>query len=74
MELCTCSGGVEMKPNEQIKAARKRAGITQGQLSLCCGLDQPSLSKIENGTGNPTLETLEKISKCLGEPIVIPNT
>lgn len=45
--------------------ARERAGLTQRQLAELCGIRQSDLSKIERGTGNPSLKTLERIASAL---------
>ena len=44
-----------------IKANRKLNGISFNQLAKKAGISKGSLSKIENGLGNPTMETLVKI-------------
>src|SRR5438270_7406544 len=42
----------------QLKASREAAGLTLADLSGRCGIDQPALSRLENGlTRNPTLDT-----------------
>lgn len=44
---------------------RKYRGMSQQQLSKKTWLTQAAISEIENGDGNPTIETLSKISKAL---------
>lgn len=44
---------------------RKAMGISHIELVSITGLTRPILSKIENSTANPTLDTLIKLSKAL---------
>jgi UDP-N-acetylglucosamine 1-carboxyvinyltransferase len=49
----------------EIRDARKRAGITQMQLSEATGIDQASISRMENGRQGITLEYLIRIARAL---------
>lgn len=49
-----------------IKDRRKVLGIAQNDLCEMSGISQHTLSAIENGTGNPTMETVLKIAGILG--------
>ncbi len=49
-----------------MKRARLLQGITLKDLSEKIGLSQAFLSEVENGKGNPTLDTLRRIAKGLG--------
>ena len=51
--------------------ARKEAGMTQQQLAEKSGVHQVNISRIENGTGNPSVETLQKLAKGLGKRLII---
>ena len=42
--------------------ARKRAGITQQQLSEKTGIAQSDISKLENAVANPSLKTLQRLA------------
>lgn len=42
--------------------ARKYAGITQQQLSEITGIDQADISKLENGSANPSIKTLQRLA------------
>jgi len=42
--------------------ARKNSGLTQQQLAERTGIAQGDISKIENGTGNPSLKTLKRLA------------
>ena len=55
---------------EMIKA-RREAGLTQKELAERTGLQQSNISRIENGNGNPSLETLNKIAQGLGKKLAI---
>lgn len=50
---------------EQIKRYRVQNGITMPALANESGISKGGLSKIENGTGNPTVETLQKIYSAM---------
>lgn len=51
--------------------ARLEAGMTQKQLSEKTGINQSNLSRIERGTGNPSVATLERIASALGKKVSI---
>lgn len=57
------------KIGENIRKLRKRAGFSQEQLATGAKLDLTSVSEIENGTRNPSLKTLYKISLALKVPL-----
>ena len=46
--------------------ARKNANITQQELAKKTGISQADISKIENGTRNPTLNMLKRLADGLG--------
>ncbi len=46
--------------------ARKSAGITQKELSERTGIAQGDISKLENGSANPSLRTLQRLASGLG--------
>ena len=49
----------------QIAAARKRAGLTQAELSEKIGIAQGDISNIERGKVDPRLSTLIRIAMVL---------
>lgn len=49
-----------------IKNRRKVLGITQPELSDIAGVSINTLSKLEKGEGNPTLDVLAKLAEVLG--------
>ena len=50
---------------------RKKSGITQKQLSERTGIAQGDISKLENGTANPTVKLLCRIAKAMNKKLVI---
>ena len=52
-----------------LKQHRKATGIAQERLALEAGIDRTMLSKIERQIANPSVETLLKLSNCLGVPL-----
>ncbi len=42
--------------------ARKDSGMTQKELSEKTGINQADISKLENGTANPSLRTLRRLA------------
>ena len=45
--------------------------VTQQQLAEKSGVHQVNISRIENGTGNPSVETLQKLAKGMGKKLII---
>jgi len=43
--------------------ARKASGMTQKELSEKTGIAQGDISKLENGSANPSLKTLQRLAK-----------
>jgi DNA-binding XRE family transcriptional regulator len=57
---------------QELKASREAAGLTLADLSARCGIDQPALSRLENGhTTNPTLDTLWRYAAATGKRLVL---
>src|SRR3989442_11362698 len=55
-----------------LKASREAAGLTLADVSARCGIDQPALSRLENGhTLNPTLDTLSRYAAPVRKPLVL---
>ncbi|MBQ9198962.1 MAG: helix-turn-helix transcriptional regulator [Lachnospiraceae bacterium] len=44
--------------------ARKESGMTQKELSVATGISQADISRLEHGTGNPSIKTLQRIAKA----------
>lgn len=46
--------------------ARKSNGMTQKQLAEATGINQADISKLERGSGNPSLRTLQRLAAGMG--------
>jgi DNA-binding XRE family transcriptional regulator len=56
----------------QLKASRQATGLTLADVSARCGIDEPALSRLENGhTPNPTIETLWRYAAAVGKSLVL---
>ncbi len=56
----------------EIKRVREAAGLTLAEVSRRCGIDQPALSRLENGHNpNPTLDTLWRYAAAVGRRLVL---
>lgn len=51
---------------KQLKARRDALQVTQEMLADISGVSLRTLKQFESGKGNPTLETLTKLSEALG--------
>lgn len=58
-----------MTTGQLIKAARKKAGMTQAQLAEKLGISYVGVSQWENDLRNPKLDTLQRIASALGVPV-----
>ena len=61
---------VFLRLSENLRIEREKQGISLRKLGLMTGLDYTNLSNIENGKGNPTLQTLAKIASSLDIDII----
>ena len=55
--------------HEMIQAlieARHISGMTQKELSELTGIAQSDISKLENGSANPSLKTLQRLAEGMG--------
>lgn len=55
-----------MTTGQRIKAARKKAGMTQADLAKKLGISYVNISQLEKDQRNPKLETLQRIAAALG--------
>lgn len=46
--------------------ARKQQNMTQKELSARTGITQADISRIENGTRNPSLDMIKRLAKGMG--------
>lgn len=70
-----------LEPERQIIRAiiegRQLNDLTQQQLAAATGIAQADISRLENGTGNPSLRTLKRLAAGMGMRLkleFIPNT
>jgi len=54
-----------------MKTVRRQKGFTQQWLSEATGIDQSSISRMENGKQGISLNKLHRIANALDEPIEI---
>jgi len=52
-----------------LRKERARAGLSLTELAKRAGVAKSTLSQLENGTGNPSLETLWALGTALGVPL-----
>ena len=57
--------------SQRIKERRKELGIDQQTLADLSGVGINTLVAIERGVGNPSFDTLQKVTECLGLKIMI---
>jgi hypothetical protein len=54
-----------------VRDLRIRHRLSQAALAARAGTSQQALSKIENGSGSPSVETLSKLAAAVGEELVL---
>src|SRR5215472_9838338 len=54
---------------QSVRAHRESRGLSLGALAQKAGVSKTSLSKIEAGQGNPSLEVLNRIANALDVPV-----
>ncbi len=52
-------------------SGRESANITQKELAEKTGIDQADISRIENGNGNPSIRTLQRLANGMGMALKI---
>ena len=60
---------LEVAIGREVRAYRKRQGVTVAELSASTGISAGMLSKIENGNISSSLTTLQTLSNALQVPI-----
>lgn len=50
----------------QVARIRKQLGLTQVELAEIVGVEQPTISRLERGSGNVTLRLIKSVSAALG--------
>jgi transcriptional regulator with XRE-family HTH domain len=51
---------------DRIRQLRKERGLSQVKLAVMADMDPATLNRLERGTGNPNLKTLERVADALG--------
>lgn len=46
--------------------ARRQSGLTQKELAQRAGMTQSDISRLENGSGNPSIRTLQRLAEGMG--------
>ena len=54
-----------------IMEARVESGLTQKQLSEMTGISRVGISRLERGTANPSVKTLQRVAKALCKKVSI---
>ena len=54
-----------------VRAARRKAGLSQVELAKRAGTSQPSIARLERGLVSPTVISLDRIARALGTELVI---
>ena len=49
-----------------ILKGRQNCNLTQEQLAQVTGINQANISRLENGTANPSLRTLKRLAEGMG--------
>lgn len=61
----------EREVMRRVAELRREEGLTQQGLALRCGMKPSNYCRLENGHGNPSLETLDRIARGLGRRLRI---
>ena len=61
----------ERQVTRSIVEARLAEGMTQAELAARCGMKPANLCRLENGNGNPSVATLNKIAHGLGRKLEV---
>ena len=56
-----------------LKEARLKKHMTQREVAERAGLSQVMIARLESGTSNPTLATLQKVLTALGKKLTVTN-
>ena len=63
-------GSLRVRVGRRVSEIRRSKKMTQAKMAQGAGLTQQFVSKIEKGTENISLDTLERIQKFLGEDLL----
>ena len=62
---------VEYAIKQAMIDARKASGLTQKELADRTGIAQGDISKLENGTANPSIKTLKRLAAGMGMKVKV---
>ena len=65
------TGSVKSSVAEQVKMARKQAGMTQETLAHIVGTKKSNISRLESGRYIPSFEFLSRIAQGLGKELEV---
>lgn len=65
----TKENNLELAIGHEVRAFRKKLGITGADLASATGISLGMLSKIENGNTSASLTTLQSLARALGVPV-----
>ena len=57
--------GRNLRNARMAMAQKKDVKVTQVDVAVAVGLSRPTISRFENGYGNPTLKQIEKLADAL---------
>ena len=60
-----------MDAGRALKAARRRAGMTQRELADASGVPQPSIARIERGASIPRFDTIQRLLQASTERLAL---
>ncbi|MFE3450174.1 helix-turn-helix domain-containing protein [Nonomuraea sp. NPDC059194] len=63
------ASGAAAAAGAQVQRRRLQRGMSQAELARRTGLSKATLSQLEAGTGNPTIDTLDAIAVALAIPL-----
>jgi len=58
-----------MIPDRSLRQARRRAGLTQRQLAVRTGVPQSTIGRIEAGSVDPRVSTLDRLLRACGDEL-----
>lgn len=61
----------EREVMHRVVEARMEEGLTQAELAERCGMKAANLCRLENGNGNPSVATLDRIARGLGRRLEV---
>lgn len=62
---------MELEPGRLLRDARIRHGVSQERLAIRAGTTQSAISRIEKERGSPTVQTLARLLRLLGENLAL---